>query len=170
MSEILNTVAKRFCLLNATDSDYQYLIQRYLNDLMHSLHSQMLPLTPTELNTDLQPGWKKTPHIRYVFAWLVLHSKVQISSVSYVSALILCTNSAATIKYCILLQHPQLSRVADVVMPVMLSLVDDHETSNKVLGIVIAAHFIRNINLTELKWYGSLIFQVPQLHPVNMYC
>ncbi|XP_064609799.1 TELO2-interacting protein 2-like [Liolophura sinensis] len=60
---------------------------------------------------------------------------------------------------------PDLGEYLDSVLPVSLTLVDDHMTQNKVLGLKCLSHIIRNTSRTELQWQcrADVIYEAVKL-------
>lgn len=80
-------------------------------------------------------SWKKEPASRQVFHWLLLHMK-----------------------------HPFVGEHLNSLLPPALLFVDDYQPSNKLLGIRCLQHIIKQVDPTELRWYGrsEVIFQALQ--------
>lgn len=60
---------------------------------------------------------------------------------------------------------PNLGEYLDSVLPVSLTLADDHMTENKVLGLQCLSHIIKNTSRTELLWQGraDVIYEAVKL-------
>ncbi|KAL5500257.1 hypothetical protein EMCRGX_G011782 [Ephydatia muelleri] len=59
------------------------------------------------------------------------------------------------------LTHPHVAPLLDSLLPPLLMLLDDHETEHKALGLRAVTHLVKNIDPTELRWYGraEVIYQ-----------
>lgn len=57
--------------------------------------------------------------------------------------------------------HPHLSgKTLQSLLPSVLKLVDDYIIDNKVFGCKILHHLLKECNITEIRWYEQILFQV----------
>lgn len=61
-------------------------------------------------------------------------------------------------------KHPYLSEHISMILPPLLTLVDDYRVGNRVTGIETLSHVIENMNATELCWYGRANIIYDALH------
>ncbi|XP_064619771.1 TELO2-interacting protein 2-like [Lineus longissimus] len=68
-------------------------------------------------------------------------------------------NPATTEAFCQSLLHvqmPELGGYLDHIFPLVLLLIDDYMTTNKLMGLKCLEHLIKNTSSAELKWYGRV--------------
>eukprot|EP00742_Colponemidia_sp_Colp-10_P003511 GILJ01003738.1.p1 GENE.GILJ01003738.1~~GILJ01003738.1.p1 ORF type:complete len:281 (+),score=26.30 GILJ01003738.1:55-897(+) len=58
------------------------------------------------------------------------------------------------------IQHPHFSEHLNVALSLVLPIVDDFEAQNKVFGLKLFHHMVKETNAAELRWYSTPIIEV----------
>jgi hypothetical protein len=125
------------------------LLCEHLASVLEYLYKVMMP-TKQERKTfnEDKPKWKQHPTAKHLFSYIVHSVKVSYS--------LLLSKQFKYPNF-----NPQ-SNILQGCLQICLSLINDFETPNKIIGVKCLQHIMQNANPTEIRWFGTPILEVLQ--------